>query len=117
MRARACSTIWSSSGLDKGSLSLSELSRSLFDLLRGVAHHADTHFTELRQFGHVVLVDSLGIVRLDLDGLLKRSHADELLPSADGIVKNRFGIVHRQQGLDKPLLASLNDVLAASMPL
>jgi hypothetical protein len=36
----------------------------------------------------VVLVNPLGVVGLDLDCLLKRSDADELLPGADCVIRS-----------------------------
>jgi arylsulfatase A-like enzyme len=51
-------------------ITLSVFSRSVFHGLRSVPYHARTHFTQLRQLGHVVLVDPLGVVRLNLDCLL-----------------------------------------------
>src|SRR6516165_207151 len=75
-------------------LPLSEPSLSVFDRLRGITHRAHTHFTQLREFRHVVVVDPLSVIGLDLDCLLKRPHADEFSPRANAVVKSCLGIPH-----------------------
>ena len=61
--------------------------RSLFNWLSGTANHAGIHLTEFRHLGHMVVIDPFGVLRLDFYCLLKRLDANELLPSADGILE------------------------------
>src|SRR5262249_55018090 len=42
----------------------------VFDGFGGVTHHAHTHLAQLWEFGHVILLDPLSVVRLDLHCLL-----------------------------------------------
>src|SRR6185312_12398466 len=53
-----------------------------FDWLIGVLGQADIHLTELGHLRDVGVVGLLGILGLDLDGLLDRLRADQLLESA-----------------------------------
>ncbi len=53
-----------------------------FDRLIGVLGKADIHLTELGHLGDVGVVGLLGILGLDLDSLLDRLRADQLLESA-----------------------------------
>ena len=48
----------------------------------------------LRQLGHVLVVNSLCVLRLDFDCLIKGLYADQLLPGPDGIVEGFLRIVH-----------------------
>jgi hypothetical protein len=56
--------------------SLTRPSRSVFDGLRGVAHHLGVHLTEPRQLGHVILAEPFGVLRLDVERLLRTCGPD-----------------------------------------
>ena len=69
------------------------LGEGSLDGLIGILGKADIHFAELGHFGDIGVIGLLGILRLDLDGLLDRLRADQLLESAGRILERLLGIV------------------------
>jgi hypothetical protein len=69
------------------------LGHDSLDRLIGILGQADIHFTELGHLGDVGVVGLLGVLGLDLDRLLDRLGADQLLESTGRILERLLGLV------------------------
>src|SRR6476660_6576099 len=69
------------------------LAESGLDRLVGIASKTRIHLTELGDLGDVGVVRLLRILGLNLDGLLYRLCADELLESARAVLERLLGII------------------------
>src|SRR6476659_3447321 len=63
------------------------------DGLVGVTRKTNPHLAELRRFGDVGVVRLLGVLRLDLEGLLSRLGGYQLLKCAGRVFKRRLRVI------------------------
>src|SRR6478672_11329852 len=70
----------------------------LLHRLVGVARETCIHLTELRQLGNIGVISLLGVLRLDLDHLLERLCAEQLLEGTGAILERLLRIVSDLSG-------------------
>ena len=81
----------------------------MLDRLVGVARQAGIHLTELRQLGNIGFISHSGVLRLDLDHLLERLCAEQLLQSAGAVLERLLRIAGDLRGNSLEALVRLTE--------
>src|SRR6185312_12111398 len=83
------------------------LGKGLLDRLVRITSHGDIHLTEFRHLRDISIISLLGVLRLDLDRLLDRLRAYQLLEGLSTILERFLGIVSELGGNSLPAFVHL----------